>query len=78
MTAVAGKKTLAVWTIAFRPMFLAAGLWSALALAVWVFALTQGLTLPSHFAPIDWHVHEMLFGFIPAAIAGFLLTAIPN
>lgn len=30
------------------------------------------------FAPIDWHVHEMLFGYVAAAIAGFLLTAIPN
>ncbi|ADJ24072.1 NnrS family protein [Hyphomicrobium denitrificans ATCC 51888] len=78
MAAVAGKKGMTVWTIAFRPLFLAASLWSVLALAVWVLVLTQGLALPSRFAPIDWHVHEMLFGFIPAAIAGFLLTAIPN
>jgi len=78
MTAIAGKKDMAIWTIAFRPLFLAASMWSALALALWIFVLTQGLTLPSRFAPLDWHVHEMLFGFIPAAIAGFLLTAIPN
>jgi uncharacterized protein involved in response to NO len=25
-----------------------------------------------------WHAHEMLFGFIGAAIAGFLLTAVPS
>jgi uncharacterized protein involved in response to NO len=37
-----------------------------------------GETLPSRFAPLDWHIHAMLFGFVPAAIAGFLLTAIPN
>lgn len=78
MTAVAGSKNTVLWTIAFRPFFLAASVWSVLALALWIFALTQGLTLPSRFAPLDWHVHEMLFGFIPAAIAGFLLTAIPN
>jgi len=77
-TAVAGKNKMAIWTIGFRPLFLAASLWSTLALALWVFVLTQGLTLPSRFSPIDWHAHEMLFGFIPAAIAGFLLTAIPN
>lgn len=77
-TAVAGKKSTAVWTIAFRPLFLAASLWATLALALWIFVLTQGLTLPSRFSPVDWHAHEMLFGFIPAAIAGFLLTAIPN
>jgi uncharacterized protein involved in response to NO len=34
--------------------------------------------LPTAFAPITWHVHELLFGFVAAAIAGFLLTAIPN
>ena len=37
-----------------------------------------GLALPSRFDPLDWHIHEMLFGFVMAAIAGFLLTAIPN
>lgn len=78
MTAVVGKKNMTVWTIAFRPLFLATSLWSAAALAVWIVLVSQGLTLPSRFEPIDWHVHEMLFGFIPAAIAGFLLTAIPN
>jgi uncharacterized protein involved in response to NO len=25
-----------------------------------------------------WHVHELLFGYVPAIVAGFLLTAIPN
>jgi uncharacterized protein involved in response to NO len=40
--------------------------------------LTQGATLPSRFDPLAWHIHEMLFGFVMATIAGFLLTAIPN
>ena len=30
------------------------------------------------FTPRDWHVHEMLFGYISAVVAGFLLTAVPN
>ena len=30
------------------------------------------------FGPIDWHVHEMLYGYLPAVVTGFLLTAIPN
>jgi uncharacterized protein involved in response to NO len=29
-------------------------------------------------APRDWHVHEMLYGYLPAVATGFLLTAIPN
>lgn len=62
----------------FRPFFLAAGLWSAVALAVWIVMFATGTTLPSRFDPLAWHIHEMLFGFVMAAIAGFLLTAIPN
>lgn len=62
----------------FRPFFLAAGLWSAVALAVWIVIFATGLPLPSRFDPLAWHIHEMLFGFVMAATAGFLLTAIPN
>ena len=62
----------------FRPFFLAAGVWAAAALAVWIAVLTAGLELPSRFDPLAWHTHEMLFGFVMAAVAGFLLTAIPN
>jgi len=40
--------------------------------------LVTGMALPSRFDPLTWHIHEMLFGFVMAAIAGFLLTAIPN
>jgi uncharacterized protein involved in response to NO len=62
----------------FRPFFLGAALFGGLAIPAWVF-IFAGLS-DSHFlyAPREWHVHEMLFGFLPAVIAGFLLTAIPN
>jgi uncharacterized protein involved in response to NO len=36
------------------------------------------LSLPTAFGPLEWHVHELLFGYLPAVIAGFLLTAVPN
>jgi uncharacterized protein involved in response to NO len=64
--------------MAFRPFFLAAGLWAAAALSLWVIVLATNQVLPSAFDPLTWHIHEMLFGFVTAAIAGFLLTAIPN
>ncbi|TIR43968.1 MAG: NnrS family protein, partial [Mesorhizobium sp.] len=32
----------------------------------------------SAFAPVDWHIHELLFGYLSAVVTGFLLTAIPN
>src|SRR3984893_3041925 len=68
----------AVLTYAFRPMFLAAGTWAIVAIAVWLAMFFGYLRLPSRFDPLAWHIHEMLFGFVMAAIAGFLLTAIPN
>jgi len=68
----------AVLTLAFRPFFIAASLWAALALALWIAMLVGGHTLPSRFDPLSWHIHEMLFGFVLAAIGGFMLTAIPT
>lgn len=62
----------------FRPFFLAAGLWSVLAMVLWLAMLTGRIDLPTAFDPLTWHIHEMLFGFVAAAVAGFLLTAIPN
>ena len=64
--------------IGFRPFFLAGGVWSALAVALWLGNLAGFVELPTAFDPAVWHAHEMLFGFVVAVIAGFLLTAIPN
>ena len=49
-------------------------------MAVWVSLLLYGdmLSLLGYFSAVEWHIHEMLYGFLPAAIAGFLLTAVPN
>jgi uncharacterized protein involved in response to NO len=68
----------AVLDYAFRPMFLAAGSWALVALALWLAMFFGYVQLPTRFDPLAWHVHEMLFGFVMAAVAGFLLTAIPN
>jgi uncharacterized protein involved in response to NO len=75
---VLARGTPAILTQGFRPFFLAAGIWSMAAIAIWIVILVTGSTLPSRFDPLSWHIHEMLFGFVMAAIAGFLLTAIPN
>ena len=68
----------AVLAYSFRPMFLAAGSWAIVGLALWLAMFLGYLQLPSRFDPLTWHIHEMLFGFVMAAVAGFLLTAIPN
>jgi uncharacterized protein involved in response to NO len=65
-------------TAGFRPFFLAAAAWAALAMIAWLPLLNGNFDLPSRFDPLSWHVHEMLFGFMMAAVGGFLLTAIPN
>ena len=68
----------AVLTYAFRPMFLAAGSWAIVAIALWLAMFLGYFQLPTRFDALAWHIHEMLFGFVMAAVAGFLLTAIPN
>lgn len=62
----------------FRPFFLSAALFAGVAIPVWALILTGWTDSPFRYAPRDWHVHEMLFGFLPAVITGFLLTAMPN
>ncbi|HET9398571.1 MAG TPA: NnrS family protein, partial [Sphingomicrobium sp.] len=62
----------------FRPFFLGGALWAVVALVIWLVALAGYITIPSAFDALAWHRHEMLFGFVGAVIAGFLLTAIPN
>ena len=62
----------------FRPFFLLGPAWAIIALALWLMAASGRLILPSAFEPLIWHRHEMMFGFVGAVVAGFLLTAIPN
>lgn len=67
-----------IFSQGFRPLFFGAGLWAAIAVAIWLSILRGDATLPTSFAPVRWHAHEMLFGFATAALGGFVLTAIPN
>jgi uncharacterized protein involved in response to NO len=62
----------------FRPFFLLGAIQAACAILVWLPVFYGEITLTSAFVPRDWHVHEMLYGYLPAAITGFLFTAIPN
>lgn len=62
----------------FRPFFLLTGIYGALVVLGWLAYLFGGWPLPLGWSPFKWHSHEMLYGFVPAAIAGFMLTAITN
>jgi uncharacterized protein involved in response to NO len=68
----------AFFSYGFRPFFLGGAAWAALGIVLWLALYFGELTLPTAFGPIDWHIHEMLYGYVPAVVAGFLLTAVPN
>jgi uncharacterized protein involved in response to NO len=68
----------AVLSRGFRPFFLAAGVWALVGMSLWPFVLTGAIAIPTAFSAVDWHAHEMIFGYTSAVVAGFLLTAIPN
>lgn len=62
----------------FRPFFLCTALFAGVVIPIWALILTGAGDAKFLYTSRDWHVHEMLFGFLPAVITGFLLTAIPN
>jgi uncharacterized protein involved in response to NO len=64
----------ALFALGFRPLYLLAGAYAALGVAVWALQYTGWLPGAN---PL-WHAHEMLFGYAFAVIAGFLLTAVRN
>jgi uncharacterized protein involved in response to NO len=68
----------AIFSYGFRPFFFAAAVWAALGIVLWLPQFFGEIALPIAMGPLDWHVHEMLYGYVAAVIAGFLLTAVPN
>ena len=68
----------AILSYGFRPFFLASALYAALAVLLWLPMFFGELGTLSAFTPRDWHIHEMLYGYLPAVMTGFLFTAIPN
>ena len=68
----------ALFNYGFRPFFLLAGLFGTLSVPMWIGLYVGHVDLNLVAAPLVWHGHEMLFGYTSAAIAGFLLTVVPN
>jgi uncharacterized protein involved in response to NO len=62
----------------FRPFFFLAALHAGLAIPVWLGVYFGGFEIGGPFSGLHWHAHEMLFGYLSAVMAGFILTAIPN
>lgn len=68
---------MALWARGFRPLFLLAGVWGCVSPIAWVAMLCGCIAPPAWLSPVAWHAHEMLFGVVAAAVAGFLLTSVP-
>lgn len=66
----------AVWLVGFRPFFIAALVSGAALAGAWGLGFAGWAPLPAGaLTPLQWHAHEMLFGFGWAVLGGFLLTA---
>ncbi|HEX7093543.1 MAG TPA: NnrS family protein [Nitrospiraceae bacterium] len=74
----AGNQGPAFFSYGFRPFFLGAAVFAGVAVPAWILLITEVGDSEFFSAARQWHVHEMVFGFLPAVITGFLLTAIPN
>ncbi|VAX10287.1 NnrS protein involved in response to NO [hydrothermal vent metagenome] len=71
-------KSFALFELGFRPFFLMAGLSALLLMLLWLMVLDGGASVANYYPGIYWHSHEMLFGYVAAVAAGFLLTAVRN
>ena len=74
-----GFTTHPVWRVGFRPFFLLACLAGMLLPPLWALIFAGVMAPPdSPVPPVQWHAHEMFYGFGWAMLAGFLLTASKN
>ena len=72
------KQSFALFNLGFRPFFLLSALFAVILMLLWGLSYSGFISLNSYYGFIDWHSHEMLFGYAAAVIAGFLLTAVRN
>ncbi len=68
-----------LWLVGFRPFFTLAILAGMLLPVLWALIFSGVISAPTHtFTAVQWHAHEMFFGFGWAVLGGFLLTATKN
>ena len=70
---------LALFNLGFRPFFSAAGLFALIGMLLWMLMYLFDRHMPlAGLTPLEWHAHEMVYGYAMAVVAGFLLTAVSN
>ncbi|HET9067416.1 MAG TPA: NnrS family protein [Amaricoccus sp.] len=68
----------AILSYSFRPFFLAGAAYAALTVPLWLWMFASGAAPKGPFAGPAWHAHEMIFGYLAAIVAGYVLTTVPN
>ena len=68
----------ALFEYGFRPFFLLAGLYALAIVPSWLYFHSHGGAAFGALPMMYWHAHEMMYGFVMAAVAGFMLTAVPS
>lgn len=67
------------WLVGFRPFFTLACLAGMALPMLWALIFSGQLAAPTTpFTSVQWHAHEMFFGFGWAVLGGFLLTSTKN
>ena len=67
-----------VWLVGFRPLFILGFIGGMVFPMLWYLMYSNQLIFNSNISSLQWHVHEMFFGFGWAVLGGFLLTATKN
>ncbi len=68
----------ALWICPFRPFFFLTAFSAIFFIIIWVLGLNGFFPLPSTLHPFVWHAYSIYSATIFAAVAGFMLTAIPE
>ena len=64
--------------LGFRPFYMFAGVFAIIAIGLWLVSFTGMAQFGGYLQGVFWHSHEMVFGFLAAAMTGFLFTAVRN
>jgi uncharacterized protein involved in response to NO len=68
-----------LWLVGFRPFFTLACLAGMILPVAWALIFSGAMAAPvASFTSVQWHAHEMFFGFGWAVLGGFLLTSTKN
>lgn len=72
-------KPFSLFNSGFRVFFLAAGWFAVISMLLWFLNYSLNLDIGlTNWSSLDWHAHEMVYGYGMAAVSGFLLTAMTN